>query len=189
MTTGELLEKQRAFYESGNTLDTRSRRAMLQILANTVKERAGADPGAGVILSAVSDFRKHLYKWTGTGRLRLLMSLFATPAKDGPIPCGCALIDASGAGDSLPAILLPLVSALAAGNTAVVIVPDSPAGNVASLIIDDTFTDDYVAAVPAGDVTAGELDTLDFSLVHVCGGGKPCTGIEGFLAFSSYPDD
>ena len=188
MMIEETLDKQRAFYESGNTLDTRSRRAMLQILANTVKERAGDDPGASVILDAIGLVRKHLYKWSGTGRLRLLMSLFATPGKDGPIPCGCSLIDASGAGNSLPAILLPLVSALAAGNTAVVIVPDSPAGNAASLIIDDTFTDDFVAAVPACDVPAEGLDGLDFSLVHVCRSGVPCTGHEGFLAFSSHPD-
>ena len=188
MTVVDLLEKQRAFYESGNTLDTRSRRAMLQILANTVKERAGADTSADVILDAISDVRKHLYKWSGTGRLRLLMSLFATPRKDGPIPYGCTLIDASGAGDSLPAILLPLVSALAAGNTSVILVPDSPAGNIASLIIDDTFTDDFVAAVPAGDSAPEELDRLDFSLVHVCGNGKPDTGHEGFLAFSAQPD-
>ena len=188
MMIEELLDKQRAFYESGNTLDTRSRRAMLQILANTVKEKAGNDPGASVILNDIADVRKHLYKWTGTGRLRLLMSLFATPGKDGPIPYGCSLIDASGAGDSLPAVLLPLVSSLAAGNTAVLIVPDSPAGNAASLIIDDTFTDDFVAAVPAGNVTAEELEKLDFSLIHVCGSGKPCTGLEGFLAFSAAPD-
>ena len=188
MMIEEILEKQRAFYESGNTLDTRSRRAMLQILGNTVKERAGNDPDASVILDAIGLVRKHLYKWSGTGRLHLLLSLFATPGKDGPIPCGCSLIDASGTGDSLPAILLPLVSALAAGNTAVVIVPDSPAGNAASLIIDDTFTDDFVAAVPAGEATSEELDKLDFSLVHVCGSGKPGTGLEGFLAFSARPD-
>ena len=188
MMIEELLDKQRAFYESGNTLDTRSRRAMLQILANTVEEKAGDDPGTPAILDDIADVRKHLYKWTGTGRIRLLMSLFAPPGKDGPIPFGCSLIDASGAGDSLPAILLPLVSALAAGNTAVLMVPDSPAGNAASQIIDDTFTDDFVAAVPAGDVPAEGLDSLDFSLIHVCGSGTPCTGLEGFLAFSSDPD-
>jgi len=185
----ELIDKQRAFYESGNTLDTRSRRAMLQILANTVKERAWYDPGAGVIISAIADVRKHLYKWTGTGRLRLLLSLFARPGKDGPIPYGCTLIDASGAGDYLPAILLPLVSALAAGNTSVVLVPDSPAGNIASLIIDDTFTDDFVASVTVADAEAADMDSLDFSLVHVCGSGMPCTGREGFLAFSVLASD
>ena len=188
MTVVDLLEKQRAFYESGNTLDTRSRRAMLQILANTVKERAGADNGADVILDAISDVRKHLYKWSGTGRLRLLMSLFATPRKDGPIPYGCTLIDASGAGDSLPAILLPLVSALAAGNTSVILVPDSPAGNTASLIIDDTFTDDFVATVPADDESAASLRDADFSFIYDCAGPLPSTGHEGFLAFSALPD-
>ena len=181
----EILDKQRAFYESGNTLDTRSRRAMLQILANTVKEKAGGNPDASTVLDVIADVRKHLYKWSGTGRLRLLLSLFARPGKDGPIPYGCVLIDGSGAGDSLSAIMLPLVSALAAGNTAVVLVPDSPAGNTASLIIDDTFTDDFVASVPVPDATAEDFDSLDFSLVHVCGSGMPCTGLEGFLAFST----
>lgn len=185
MITEGLLEKQRAFYESGNTLDTRSRRAMLQILANSVKELAGGDPGAGAITGAVADVRKHLYKWTGTGRLRLLLSLFATPGKDGPIPYGCALIDASGAGDALQDILQPLVSAIAAGNTAVLIIPDTPAGALAGRIIEETFTDDFVAAVPVGDTSAEELDNLDFSLVHVCSSGMPCSGYEGFLAFSS----
>lgn len=180
-----LIEKQRAFYEAANTLDTRSRRAMLQILASSVKERAGSDPDAGVIIAAIEEVRKHLYKWTGTGRLRLLLSLFARPAADGPIPYGCVLLDASGAGDSLAAVMLPLVSALAAGNTAVVLVPDSPAGTIASQIIDDTFTDDFVAAVPVQDVAGEDLDSLDFSLVHVCGSGMPCIGLSGFLAFST----
>ena len=62
MMIEEILDRQRAFYESGNTLDTRSRRAMLQILGNTVKERAGSDPGASVILDAIALVRKHLYK-------------------------------------------------------------------------------------------------------------------------------
>ena len=185
MTVSELLDRQRSFYESGNTLDTRSRRAMLQILANTLKEKAGDNPEAGVILNAIAEVRKHLYKWTGTGRLRLLLSLFARPGKGGPIPYGCALVDASGSGDSLSSIMLPLVSALAAGNTAVVLIPDSPAGRLAGSIIDDTFTDDFVATVPVYDVAAEDLDNLDFSLVHVCGSGMPSSGHEGFLAFSS----
>ena len=116
MMTGELLDRQRAFYESGNTLDTRSRRAMLQILANTVKELAGGDPGAGIVAGAVADVRKHLYKWTGTGRLRLLMSLFATPGKNGPIPYGCALVDASGAGASSAAFSVTVAPAAAAAS-------------------------------------------------------------------------
>ena len=181
----ELLDRQRSFYESGNTLDTRSRRGMLQILANSVKETAGDDPDTGDILTAIAEVRKHLYKWSGTGRLRLLLSLFAHPAKDGPIPYGCALVDASGVGDSLSGIILPLVSALAAGNTAVVLVPDSPAGERATRIIDETFTDDFVAAVKAEEGLAEELQEADFSLVHVCGSGMPCRGREGFLAFST----
>ena len=45
MTT-DIIEKQRAFFEAGNTLDTRSRRAIVQILANTVKDVCGDSPAA-----------------------------------------------------------------------------------------------------------------------------------------------
>ena len=179
----ELLDKQRSFYESGNTLDTRSRRGMLQILANTVKDIAGDDPCASDILTSIADVRKHLYKWSGTDRLRLLLSLFARPAKDGPIPYGCVLIDVSDTGDSLEAIMSPLVSALSAGNTAVVILPDSPAGETARKIVDETFTDDFVATVAAGGDEAEALPRQDFSFVYTFG-SLPCKGHEGFMTFS-----
>ena len=185
----EILDKQRAFYESGNTLDTRSRRAMLQILANTVKEMAGDGPSTAGILANIADVRKHLYKWTGTGRLRLLMSLFARPAKDGPMPWGCALIDASGSGDSLASILDPLVSALSAGNTAVVLLPDSPAGESVRRIVDETFTEDFVATIYAADEAAAGLRDASFSFVYDCAGGLPCRGREGFLTFSEEVSD
>ena len=141
----DLIERQRAFYESGNTMDTRSRRAMLQILANTVREVCGDCPETTAVMDQVKDVRKKLYKWTGTGRLRLLMSLFARPGKAGPVPHGVVLIDGGAAGDNAGAVLAPLVSALAAGNTAVVLLPDSPAGETVRRIVDETFTDDFVA--------------------------------------------
>jgi len=177
----DIVLKQRAFFESGNTLDTRSRRAMLQILANTVKEIAGEDSDTSGILESIADIRNHLYKWSGTGKLRMLLSLFAQP-KGGPVPLGNVLIDASQAGGSLGAILSPLVQALAAGNTAVVIVPDSPAGKVAANIIDDTFTDDFVAVADAAD--ADGLKALPFDFIHSCTEGISLSGQDGFLAFS-----
>ncbi|MBO4917803.1 MAG: hypothetical protein J5374_07980 [Bacteroidales bacterium] len=180
----DLFERQRAFYESGNTMDTRSRRAMLQILANTVREVCGDCPETTAVMDQVKDVRKKLYKWTGTGRLRLLMSLFARPGKAGPVPHGVVLIDGGAAGDSAGAVLAPLVSALAAGNTAVVLLPDSPAGETVRRIVDETFTDDFVATVPAADEAAPTLRDAAFSFVYDCAGSLPCTGYEGFLTFS-----
>ena len=184
----DILEKQQAFYVSGNTLDTRSLRAMLQILANTIKETAAEDPDTTGILADIADIRKHLYKWSGTGRLRLLMSLFARPSGKGPIPRGNVLIDA-GSARSLKEILQPLVSALSAGNTAVVLLPDSPAGETVGKIVEDTFTEDFVATVPSGSEDALLQDNLDFSLVYSCGSGLPALGHEGFLAFSTTPSE
>ncbi len=180
----DILEKQQAFYVAGNTLDTRSRRAILQILANTIKEVASDDSDTAGILADIADIRKHLYKWSGTGRLRLLLSLFARPSGDGPIPLGNVLIDA-GPARSLKEILQPLVCALSAGNTAVVLLPDSSAGETVRKIVDETFTEDFVATVPSGSEDGEELNRKDFSLVYTCGSGVPAFGHEGFLAFST----
>ena len=190
-----LVQKQKAFFESGNTLDTRSRRAILQILANTVKDVCGDDtPTTAALLAQVKDFRDHLYKWTGTGRLRLLLSLFANPGGSGRVPQGTVLID-GGAAEDAGAILAPLVSALAAGNTAVVLVPDSPVGETVSRIVDETFTDDFVATAPAAtaptvldevaqDGRAEAADKAGFNFVYRCGDSLPCLGHDGFLIFS-----
>lgn len=177
MTT-DIIEKQRAFFEAGNTLDTRSRRAIMQILANTVKDVCGDGPAANGFNSLAQDIRKHLYRWTGTGKLRMLLSLFARPSTDGPVPYGTVLIDASGMEAPEPA-LNALAYALAAGNTAVVMVPDSPDGEIIRKIVDETFTDDFVATVPPGDTDAYPAD-----LVYTCGSSLPRLGYEGFLAFS-----
>ena len=174
----DIISKQKAFFESGNTLDTRSRRAIMQILANTVKDVCGSDPLTERFNSLAQYIRKNLYKWTGTGRLRMLLSLFAKPATDGPVPLGTVLIDASGTDTPEPA-LTALAYALAAGNTAVVIIPDSPAGETVSHIVDETFTDDFVATAPAG-----AADTASADFVYTCGSSLPRLGREGFLTFT-----
>lgn len=176
--TMDIFEKQKAFFEAGNTLDTRSRRAIMQILANTVKDVCGSGPVADSFNSLAQDIRKHLYKWTGTGRLRMLLSLFARPSDDGPFPYGTVLIDASGTDTPEPA-LNALAFALAAGNTAVVMVPDSPVGETISKIVDETFTDDFVATVPAGTV-----DTYPADLIYTCVSSLPLLGLKGFQTFS-----
>ena len=56
----DLILKQKAFFESGNTLDTRSRRAILQILANTIKEVASDDSDTAGILADIADIRKQV---------------------------------------------------------------------------------------------------------------------------------
>lgn len=174
----DLILKQKAFFESGNTLDTRSRRAIVQILANTVKDVCGSDPFTDRFNSLAQYIRKNLYKWTGTGRLRMLLSLFAKPAADGPVPLGTVLIDASGTDTPEPA-LTALAYALAAGNTAVVMIPDTPAGEKVHHIIDETFTEDFVATVPTG---TSDVSSADF--VYKCGSSLSLSGREGFQAFS-----
>jgi hypothetical protein len=112
------------------------------------------------------------------------MSLFARPSEDGPMPHGVVLIDGGEAGNSVRSLMAPLVSALAAGNTAVVLLPDTPAGETVRRIVDETFTDDFVATVPASGEDAAALRDGAFSFVYDCSGGHPSTGPDGFLVFS-----
>lgn len=175
----DIILKQKAFFDAGNTWDTRSRRAMLQILSNTVKEVCGEGDVFQALDAQVQDIRKHLYKWTGTGRISMLLSLFAKPAKGGPVPHGTVLVD-GGAAQDAGAILAPLASALAAGNTAVILLSDSPVGELVRKVVDETFTEDFVATVPA----ASDQPSDDFDFIYTCGSALPCRGYEGFLTFS-----
>lgn len=182
----DIILKQKAFFDAGNTWDTRSRRAMLQILSNTVKEVCGSDSAAAAFDAVAQDLRRNLYKWTGTGRLRLLMSLFAKPSGDGPVPYGVILIDAKDA-SSLESILSALAYCLAAGNTAVVLLPASDLGETVRKIVDETFTDDYVATViHDGSPVTSELDPQAFDFAYACTSPMP-SGISGFLSFSKTP--
>ena len=178
-----LIAKQKAFFDAGNTWDTRSRRAMLQILSNTVKEVCGSDSVAAAFDAVVQDIRRHLYKWTGTGRLRLLMSLFAKPSGDGPVPYGVTLVDAS-AETSLESVLTVLAYCLAAGNTAVILLPDSPVGEQVRKIVDETFTDDYVATASGASIDEPTSDLSVFDLTFDCKSAPLPSGREGLMAFS-----
>ena len=69
-----------------------------------------------------------------------------------------------------------------AGNTAVIVVPDSPAGETVRRIVDETFTEDFVAV--AGTEDAAALREQAFDLVYAPGSSIPFIGQEGFMSFS-----
>lgn len=173
----DILLKQRAFFKAGYTLDVKRRKAALQILANTIREMEGEilealkkDLGkcdtesymceVGLALSQIRDTKKHLDRWARNKCVPTPLAQFPSRSRIMPEPYGNVLIMSPW---NYPFLLCisPLVSALAAGNTAI-IKPSAyaPATSAAvKKIIDETFTEDYVAVVEGGrDVNASLLD-------------------------------
>lgn len=148
----DLIDKQKAFFEAGYTLDPRGRRAVLQILANTINEKCG-DEGEAIVCG-IQVLRKRL---RAMSRFALLKALLAHRVKSGnggfPDPQGAALI-AAGTGLSC---LSTLAEQLATGNTAIMMISPGPQaeGAVVRSIIDETFTEDYVAVI---DGETGDFD-------------------------------
>ena len=173
----DILLKQRAFFRAGYTLNVAGRRAALQILANTIKEMEGEildalkeDLGksateaymceVGLALSEIRDVRKRLRGWARPKRACTPLAQFPSKSRIISEPYGNVLIMAPWNYPFLLSIS-PLISALAAGNT-VVLKPSSQAKATQAVIkriIDETFTEDYVAVIEGDrDSCAGLLD-------------------------------
>lgn len=183
----EILVKQRAFFKAGHTLDVNGRRAALQILANTIKDMEGEivkalqdDLGKsstesymceiGLALSEIAYTRKHLKHWARTKYRLSPISQFPSMSYMITEPYGNALIMAPW---NYPFLLCisPLVSALAAGNTAI-IKPSTQARAtqaVVKKVIEETFTDDYVAVLGGGREEYPDLLDHKFDYIFFTG--------------------
>ncbi len=177
MTTQEIVQKQRKFFDEGNTLDIIHRKRVLRLLKAAIEEHKDellaalkADLGkseteaymceVGLALSEISNIIRKMRWWGRTRRVATPLANF--PAKSYIIrePYGNTLIMSPW---NYPFLLCisPLASALAAGNTAV-IKPSAyaPATSAAvKKLIEEVFTEDYVAVVEGGrDVNADLLE-------------------------------
>lgn len=183
----DILLKQRAFFKNGCTLDVNGRRAMLQILANTIKEMEGEilealkkDLGKsdtesymceiGLALSQIRDTRSHLRRWARIRHVPTPAAQFPSRSRIIPEPYGNVLIMAPW---NYPFLLCmsPLISALAAGNTAI-IKPSAYAPATSAVIkkvIDETFTEDYVAVVEGGRDVNTDLLEQKFDYIFFTG--------------------
>ncbi len=168
MTSHEIVQKQREFFDEGYTLDLRHRRAVLTLLKSSIienkalilealKEDLGKSETeaymceVGLVLSEINNAIKKIGWWGRKRRVNTPLSNF--PAKSYIIrePYGNVLIMSPW---NYPFLLCisPLISALAAGNT-VVLKPSAyaPATSAAiKKLIEDCFTEDYVAVVEGG---------------------------------------
>ena len=173
----EILERQRRFFKEGHTLDIRHRKRLLKLLRSSIidhkddilaalKEDLGKSETEaymceyGLVLSEISHTISHMVRWGRKRRVCTPLANFHSSSYILREPYGNVLIMSPW---NYPFLLCisPLICALAAGNTAV-IKPSAyaPATSAAiKRLVEDTFTDDYVAVVEGGrDVNADLLE-------------------------------
>lgn len=170
----------------------KQRRAVLKRLATEIRAREGeimaalaADLGKPAvevriseiipILSEIRHTSRHLKSWAGVRRVRPTLSMIGTRATIRPEPKGTVLIIAPW-NYPLCLALGPLVSAIAAGNAAVV-KPSEMAPATSALIakiVAACLPEDLVAVIEGGVETATELLALPFD--HIFFTGSPAVG-------------
>ena len=166
----ELLERQRAFFEKGDTLRPDFRICALRKLKGAIRRREGELNAAlkadlnkapdesyltetGMVLSELDFAISHLRGWAAPKRRPTPLSQFPARSRVLPSPYGCTLI-ISPWNYPFQLALAPLISALAAGNTAVV----KPGEDAPATAI---FLEDLPAAYLLS--LSGRLDLVWFS--------------------------
>ena len=189
-----LLEKQRRLFRSHATLDVAFRRRALRTLRSALQEWAPqlcaalqADLGKGeeeALLTEIGLVRHsigytlgHLGRWARTKPALTPLMLFPCFSRVRPEPYGNALIISPW---NYPVLLAldPLVSALAAGNTAVLKLSEyTPRTNkLLAQMIAERFSEDYVAVLQGGPEIARQLLHEPFDCIFFT--GSPAIGRE-----------
>lgn len=183
----EIIEKQRAFFYSGCTLDVSFRLEQLRKLKQSMEDhqqeiieafkkdynKCEFDVYAteyGMVLAELDYMLKHLKKLVRPKKVRTSITNFPSKGKIFPHPYGVVLI-MSPWNYPLQLTLAPLVGALAAGNTAVV-KPSNYSSNVSLVIskILDVFDDEYVTTVLGGREQNQQLLDQHFDYIFFTGG-------------------
>ena len=187
MHIDELLQKQRAYFQSGATLPVPFRISMLKKLlaavnrheaeiSRSLKEDLGKSDfegfmcEIGMVRSEISHMIRHVRRYAGEKTVPTPLAQFASRSYRKPSPYGNVLIMSPW---NYPFLLTidPLATAIAAGNTAVV-KPSaySPAtGRIITRIIAECFDPEYVAVVTGGREENGALLTKKFDFIFFTG--------------------
>ena len=191
MTEAEIqniLEKQHKFFQTGQTLPAAYRIEQLQKLKDSITRHEPdlnlalkADLGKsetesymceiGLTLSELSWMLKHIKKLTKETIVPTPLAQFAAKSFRSPSPYGNVLIMSPW---NYPVLLTlePLIDALAAGNTAVV-KPSAYAPSTSRVmqeIIEECFSDEYVAVVTGGRAENQALLNQRFDKIFFTGG-------------------
>lgn len=177
-----LVENQRKYFRSGETKSIKHRKRALKSLYSVIKhheseifEALRTDLGKpdfesfttelGLVLHEISVQRKNLKKWSKPKKAKTTFLSYPAKAKIFPEPFGTTLIMSPW---NYPVLLSlqPLVTAIAAGNTAIVKTSEySPAtSEILETIIQESFDPSFVALVKGGFLANQLLlnETFDF---------------------------
>lgn len=183
----ELLAAQKAFFARGETLEVNYRICALKRLRDAIRDREGelnealkADLNkspqeaylteTGMVLSEIDFAISHLRRWALPRRVPTPLSQFPARSLIIPVPYGCVLILSPWNYPFLLAVS-PLVSALAAGNTAVVKPGEEAPATAAFLesLLRELFQPDYVAVVQGGAEASQALLAQAFDKIFFTG--------------------
>lgn len=164
----EIIDKQRAFFSTGATLDVNYRIAALKKLSMALEQKESAISQAlhtdlgksaeesymcetGIVLSEISYMLRHIRRFAKKQIVATPLAQFASCSYKKPMPYGVTLIMSPW---NYPFMLSldPLVDAIAAGNT-VVLKPSaySPAtSKLLKAMISELFPEEYIAVVEGG---------------------------------------
>ncbi|MBQ2698772.1 MAG: aldehyde dehydrogenase family protein, partial [Firmicutes bacterium] len=182
-----LVQAQRDFFNSGYTQDVEVRRAALialqaalrryeaEIAAALQKDLGKGELEAymtetGIVLEELRLMLKKLNKWVRPRRVATPLALFPGQSRIYPQPYGVTLI-ISPWNYPLQLCLMPLIGALAAGNTAI-IKPSAYAPATSALVarlIGETFQPEYVAVVEGGRAENTALLNEKFDFIFFTG--------------------
>ncbi len=187
MEISELLQAQRAYFQSGATLNVDFRLAQLKklyavITANEdrIQTALREDLGKsgfesymceiGMVLSEISHMVKHLRRYAREKRVSTPLAQFPSHSYQKPCPYGNVLIMSPW---NYPFLLTldPLVTAIAAGNTAIV-KPSAYSSATSALVetlIGECFQPEYVAVVTGGRKENAALLDEKFDFIFFTG--------------------
>ena len=187
MTTHEILEKQRKYFESGKTLPVKFRIEMLKKLYELVKQYETEISDAlkkdlgksdfegfmceiGLTLTEISYMIRHVKKFASEKTVYTPLAQFASRSHKKPSPYGNVLIMSPW---NYPFLLTiePLANAIAAGNTAIV-KPSAYSPETSAIIIKmikEAFPPEYIAAVGGGRKENAELLNEKFDFIFFTG--------------------
>ena len=187
MTVSEIVKAQNEFFKNGYTRDIKFRKAALHLLYNSIKNNEDGIYEAlrldlnksksesylceiGLVLEEIRYQMKNIGKWSRPRRVKTPLAHFASKSFTSPEPYGTVLI-MSPWNYPLQLCLSPLAGAIGAGNT-VVIKPSAYAPKTSKIIkkiIEDAFTEDYIAVVEGGRAENAALLDEKFDYIFFTG--------------------
>lgn len=187
-----IISKQRAFFESGTTLDVHYRHAMLacfsKVIDDSIKDIDAAlykdlrkhsmeslMTETGMVLDELKYVASHLHRWAEIRKVRTPLAQFPSRSFVVPEPYGTVLI-MSPWNYPFQLSLEPVIGAVAAGNT-VVIKPSaySPAtSRLVAEVVKKAFPEELVAVVEGGREENAAL--LDQKWDYIFFTGSPAVG-------------